>query len=460
MVCDKIIYGGQVLLTLYHHGFTAPRVRRIKEKVGRFNLIFEETECPDDDILIPEGWYIKEEGLTYQDSPMNPYSSEACAHVEHYCYALKPSKLFRMVPSKSKYNLNIPPESFLKIEEFVKQYTGFPIDKNSMYYGDVFVYRPHLRCYHAKQSEGIVVENLPENAMAVVRFQNNSLVVASKIVRTMEPAESIEILAGVPWNSHDIEIYVADQLVFYQKDISYMRKLCLTLNISGGKEKVRLDKIADDYQIDRPSSVETINIGFNPNSIEETLSQSEHAIQQELDTERADPSCTFICPGKMDLAMKLIGKTMESALDRLWIFDPYFTDPNGLNRVVDWLRIIVRCRAKEKNIVFFTKKTEHDSSMDRLVESIQTDHELKRLMHDGKKLGLHLYQTSSPIHDRFVLTESEDDGFSGLALGTSFNSLDKNHYCIFRLRSGAAKMIWSELRDWMEDGNIVVEKEI
>lgn len=459
MVCDKIIYGRQTLLTLYHHDFTVPKIRRIKEKVGRFNLIFEETECPDDDIPIPDGWYMKEEGLTFQDSPMNPYSSEACARVEHYCFALKPSRLFRIVPSKSEYDLGIPAESFLKINEFVKKYTGFPIDKKLIYYGDVFVYQPYLRRYHAKQAEGIVVENLPENAMVVVRFQRNSLVVASKIVRTSAPSEEIEILAGVPWDSHDIEIYEADQLIFCQKDVSYIRRIHLTLNISGGKEKIRLDKIADAYQIDRPNSVENIDIGFDPSSIEETLGQSEHAIQQKLSAERPDPLCTFICPGKMDLAMKLIGKTMESASDRLWIFDPYFTDPNGLNKVVDWLRIIVRCRVKEKNIVFFTKKTEHNSSMDRLVESIQTDHELKRLMHDGKKLGLHLYQTSSPIHDRFVLTESEDR-ISGLALGTSFNSLDKNHYCIFRLSSSAAKTIWSELCDWMEDGNIVVEKEI
>ena len=206
MVCDKITYGRQTLLTLYHQGFSVPKARKIKKKIGRFNLVFEEIEYPDDELSIPAGWFMKEEGLAFQDSPMNSYGPEACAQVEHYCYAPKPSRLFRMTPSKSEYRLGIPVEDFLQIEEFVKKYTGFPIVKRPMYYGDVFVYQPYLRCYHAKQAEGIVVEHLPANAMVAVRFQRNALVVASKIVRTAEPTERVEILAGVPWDYHDIEI--------------------------------------------------------------------------------------------------------------------------------------------------------------------------------------------------------------------------------------------------------------
>lgn len=459
MVCDKITYGRQTLLTLYHQGFSTLEARKIKEKVGRFNLIFEENECPDDDLPIPAGWFMKEEGLVFQDSPMNPYGPEACARVEHYCYALKPLRLFRMTPSKSEYRLAIPVEDFLQIEEFVKKYTGFPITKNPMYYGDVFIYQPYLRCYHAKQAEGIVVEHLPANAMVVVRFQRNSMVVASKIVHTSEPAERVEILAGAPWDYHDIEIYADDRLIFCQKDISYVRKIHLTLNIDGGKEKVRLDKIAEAYQIDRPDSVETINIGYDPNSIEETLSWSNCAIMRKLDAERPDPSCTFICPGEMDRAVELIGKTMESALDRLWVFDSYFTDRDSLGKTMDWLRIITRCHAKEKNIVFFAKSAEKALRVDEFVEKIRADHELARFMRGREQLGLRLYQTISPIHDRFVFTGSEDT-ISGLALGTSFNSLDKNHYCIFRLSGHAAKTIWSGLCTWMGNGNIVSKQEV
>lgn len=459
MVCDKITYGKQTLLTLYHQGFSAPETRKIKKRVGRFNLIFQEYECPDDNLPIPAGWFMKEKGLAFQDSPMNPYGPEACAQVEHYCYASKPLRLFRMTPSKSEYRLNIPTDNFLQIEEFVKKYTGFPIAKRPMYYGDVFIYQPYPRCYHAKQAEGIVVEHLPANAMVVVRFQRNSLVVSSKIVRTSEPTKEIEILAGVPWDYHDIEIYIGDRLVFCQKDISYMRQMHLTLSIDGGKETVRLDKIAEVYQIDRPDSKETINIGYTPNSIEDALSRSDYAIMQKLDTERPDPLFTFICPGEMAQAMDLIGKAMESASDRLWVFDSYFTDRDGLGKTMDWLRIITRCHAREKNIVFFAKSPGNALSMDELTEKILEDHELVRFIRDKKRLGLRLYQTISPIHDRFVLTESENV-ISGLALGTSFNSLDNNHYCIFRLSNYAARTVWSRLRAWMENNNVVSVEEV
>lgn len=459
MVCNKITYGGQTLLTLYHQSFFASKARKIKEKVGRFNLVFEETECPDRNLCIPDNWFMKEEGLVSQDSPMNPYDSAACAQVEHYCYARKPSRLFGIDQSKSEYCLAIPAGDFMKIEEFVKHYTGFPIAKGSMHYGDVFVYQPYLRCYHAKQAEGIVVENLPANSMVVVRFQRNAMVVASKIFRTPKPVASAEILANVPWDYHDIEIYVDDRLVFYQKDISYIRQVHLTLNIDGGKERVRLDKIAEAYELSRPDSKETIHIGNDSNSIEETLKRSEHAIMQKLNAERPDPSCTFICPGEIGRAIKLIGKTMEDASDRLWVFDSYFTDRDGFGNMMDWLRIITKCRAKEKSIVFFSKSTERAFSIDELIKELRADREIARVMRGRKQLGLRFYQTGLPIHDRFVLTESEGV-ISGIALGTSFNSLDRNHYCIFDLSPHAAGTIWSALRAWMEDGNVVLEQEV
>lgn len=455
MVCDKITYGKQTLLTLYHQGFSAPKARKVKEKVGRFNLVFEEIEVQNDDLSIPAGWFLKEEGLTFQDSPMNPYGPKACAQVQHYWYVLKPPRLFSVTSSGSEYRLNLPAEDLLQIEEFVKKYTGFPIAKGRMYYGDVFVYRPYPRCYHAKQAEGIVVEHLPVNVLVAVRFQRHSLVVASKIVRTSEPDQTVEISAGVPWDYHDIEIYLGDRLVFCQKNVCYMRQIRLAFRIDEGKESVRLDKISESYEIKRPDTEEIVDIGYDSNSIEATLSRSEYDIAKKLDAGRPDPSFTFICPSEMSRAMDLIVKTIESALDRLWVFDSYFTDRNSLNNTIDWLRIITRCSAKEKNIVFYAGDPAKAFLPDKLIQKIRTDREMR----GREQLGLHLYQTKSPIHDRFVLTESRDT-ISGIALGTSFNSLDRNHYCIFHLSSFAAKTILSGLQSWMEEDNIISEREV
>lgn len=460
MVCDKIIYGGQVLLTLYHGGLPAPVSRRITQKIGRYNVVFEETECQSEEVTIPEDWFMKEEGLVSQDSFMNPYGSAACAYVEHYCYAAKPKRLFHVSESKSEYSLALQAKEFLQIEEFVKKYTGFPISKNPMHYGDVFVYKNYPRCYHAKQAEGIVVENLPANALVIVRFQKNSMIVATKIVQTTAPAGEIEILAGVPWDHHDLEIYVNDQAVFCCRDVSYMRRFHLSLSMVGRPTKVRLDKIAESYQISHDGAAQTMNIGYDPDEIEEVFGRSNQTIRKQLNAERPDPVCTFICPDERKKALELIGRTMQDASDSLWIFDSYFTDLHHVAETIDWLRIIAQCRAKEKHIVFFVKGKQNALDPAGLADKMREDHELERLMRNGSKLNIHLYQTSKPIHDRFVLTESAGT-ISGLAVGTSFHSLNDHHYCIFRLSDHTSRIIWNELRSWLlKDQNVVSEQEV
>ena len=206
MVCDKITYGGQILLTLYHQGFLTSNLRKITQKIGHYNLVFEETECSNEEDVLPVGWFMKEEGLILKDSFMNPYGSAACAYMEHFCYAIKPKRLFRIAKSKSEYSLAIQAQDFLKIGEFIEKYTGFPISKKPMNYGDIFVYQHRLRCYHAKQADGIVVENLPANAMIIVKFQRNSVIVTTKIARITVHTKEIEMLADVLWDSHDKEI--------------------------------------------------------------------------------------------------------------------------------------------------------------------------------------------------------------------------------------------------------------
>lgn len=48
MICDKVIYGGQTILTIYHLGLDkdVPK-RRIEktEKIGRYSLKFIETDA-------------------------------------------------------------------------------------------------------------------------------------------------------------------------------------------------------------------------------------------------------------------------------------------------------------------------------------------------------------------------------------------------------------------------------
>ena len=50
--------------------------------------------------------------------------------------------------------------------------------------------------------------------------------------------------------------------------------------------------------------------------------------------------------------------------------------------------------------------------------------------------------------------------FYGLNIGTSFNSLERNHYCINKLNSNTAKTILTELTGWLNLGNIKYHLEV
>ena len=87
-----------------------------------------------------------------------------------------------------------------------------------------------------------------------------------------------------------------------------------------------------------------------------------------------------------------------------------------------------------------------------LKKEIERDAELSMILRTRKALGIHFYQTKSPIHDRFVLTETGKI-HSGLAIGTSFNSLGDHYYCIFKLSHNASQTICGELESWTLDSN-------
>jgi len=85
---------------------------------------------------------------------------------------------------------------------------------------------------------------------------------------------------------------------------------------------------------------------------------------------------------------------------------------------------------------------------------------LNTIIRTRKTLGIHLYQTRMPIHDRFILTESDNIN-SGLAMGTSFNSLGNHHYCIYKLGHSTTQIIWNELESWIKcENNLVKDGEV
>jgi len=453
MICDKIIYGGQVLLTIYHQGFDDEingRRLKIVEKVGSNNLIFTETLVSDDEIVNINDWLTKEEGLLTPGSTKNPYGEAACAYMVHYKYANKPSRIFNF--SGDRYLLRISVDELIQINMFVKKYTGLDIEKNPMYYGDIFIYRSYTINYHANKEEGITVENLPAGSTVIVRFKKHDAIVSTKIVRINHETEETEIKSDKPWTYHDIEIYFDDVLVYYRKDLSYIRRMQISMKLSEPKKRIRLNKIADNYAFERKGSSHVSKIGDPPDEYEEMMNTSAFEINKRLNAEKPDEQVIFMKPGEIQKAIDLIGNVMQTASDSIWVFDSYFTDVNGIKGMLDWIHILANCQAQVKNVVFYSKGPNNALDIEALKKEIEREPELSIMLRTRKALGIHFYQTKYPIHDRFVLTET-DKIYSGLAIGTSFNSLGDHYYCISKLSHKASVTIWGELKSWMIDSN-------
>lgn len=459
MVRDRIIYGGQILLTVYYQGYDneiKQRSLKMVEKVGPYNLVFLETLTSDAEFDNITCWSVKEEGLLTPDSTKNPYSEAACAYMLHFEYANKPSRLFKF--EGDRYSLRIPVDKLIQINEFVRKYTGLNIEKNPMLYGDTLVYKSHVYNYSVNKSEGVIVEKLPIGSTVIVRFKKNDVIVSTKVVLINHETQETEIKSDKPWSYYDMEIFIEDELVYYRNDISYMKHIQVNMQINGDDKKIKLNKIADSYAFESNSGKHISNIGDPPDKYEKMMFASSAEIKKWLNAEKPDEQITFVKPGELQKAVDLIGGVMQAASDTIWIFDSYFTDIKDIKGMLDWIRILANCKAQSKSIVFYYKGPNNALDLEELKREVARDSELSAILRTRKTLGIHFYQTKSPIHDRFVLTESANIN-TGVAMGTSFNSLGDNHYCIYRLSHKASQTIWEELKTWVCEGNNLLKDE-
>ncbi len=458
MLCDKIMYRGQTLLTIYHQGsYYQLQDRHIKEseKIGRYNLTFTEFFVDDTETENIKDWTIKEEGLIEPGSNKNPYGDAACAYIIHYSYANKPSSIYSF--KDSQYCLNIPIENLLHISEFVKKYTGIDIESNPMFYGDVFVCKCNEYEYKHNKTNGIIVKNIPANSTIIVHFKNDKMIVSSKIIKIDSETKELEITSDKQWDSHDIEVFNGEELIYFQKNVSYIRRISLKTTVKEKGIAIKLNKIGTKYVIQKEGESQISHIGEPTDEYIEILQKSSWKILKNIKSEKPDDQVLFIKPNELSKATELIGSTIESAIDELWLFDSYFTDMNGIGKNLDWLRIIANCDSSSKNVVFYCNDPSKALNITELKKEIKKDSVLSEMLRKRKNIGIHFYEVKSPIHDRFVLINNHHK-FSGLSIGTSLNSLERNHYCISKLSHMASKIIYNELIMWMKDGNVVFDE--
>ena len=85
------------------------------------------------------------------------------------------------------------------------------------------------------------------------------------------------------------------------------------------------------------------------------------------------------------------------------------------------------------------------------------DEEINRIL-TYKKLNISFKQTNMAIHDRFIISKSQDS-VSVYAIGTSFNSLVNNYYCLIKLGNADSQLIYDKLKDLIMDENFCKTKE-
>lgn len=458
MICDKVIYGGQTILTIYHLGLDkeVPK-RRIEktEKIGRYSLKFIETFVEDEETENIKDWVSKDEGIISPGKSLNPYGYSACAHVIHYTYLNKPSNLFKL--QNNSFSLKLSVDEYISISEFVEKYMGLDIKTSPMFCGDIFVCKCYERSYSCNKENNIVFKNIPANSTIIVHFKKGKLIVSSIKTDIAEFQKELNIKAECIWDNHDVEIYHNGELVYYQNDVYYMRHVFLNTKIKEPGQVIKLSKIGTEYVIEKDSKGEVTQIGEPIEEYTQILTDSSSTINKQIQAENPDDKIIFIKPGELDKATKLIGIALENAKDELWIFDSYLTDKNGISSILDWLRIVSKCPSKEKNLVFCCSNPDRALDINELICEIEKDSILKEMIRLKGDIGIHFYQAKSPIHDRFVLFKNVDT-YGGINIGTSINSLERNHYCISKLSNSAAKIILCELTDWLFNGNIISDK--
>jgi hypothetical protein len=231
--------------------------------------------------------------------------------------------------------------------------------------------------------------------------------------------------------------------------------------MNGLGKTIKLDKLSKEFLIEANSNEQIKTIGDKSNDIQDRYFKNNGLIANRIKQEMDDNLVTFIKPGEVNKTVKIINNILNSSYNTIWIFDAYFTDRERITYTIDWMRIITQYSAKSKdiNIVFFCKSSEKAYGAQEIAQYVEKDSIIKDVLKNKKRSVIYLYQTKIPIHDRFIITISGDK-FSGIAIGTSFNSLDEHHYCVHKLSHVSAQNIWNDLKIWLECGNIICSKEL
>lgn len=454
MIKNIIRYKNKVILTLYHQGFPQDdlTLKRFRvEHIRKNRIIFSEEYVPDYEWNNLIGYAWEESALITPKEKYNPYYEKACVNMIHRIFPDKPAVIWK------KDGTTIDEDDLNKILIFIQKYTGMNLEKHPVFLGDVFLFSPSEFEYHSNEENSIILHKLESGMRIIVHLKNQHNIIESKTIDITEDTEELEITTKCNWNNHDIEIYKDNQLIYIDKDVSYIRSMHLNFSIAGRKKRIPLTTLQDYYELELQNEVRKSIIGTPPEPVQEFLAEMNQTLVHKLDNQKASDRFLFVRPGELSIAMKKITDIIFRAMDELWLIDSYFTDRgSGLKQMTDWLRLIVNSNATNKNIIFYCSNENKALNATQLKNHIQNDPIIQNAIESRQTRGIQLFQTKSAIHDRFLIIRNGDT-YLGLSIGTSFNSLNSNHYCINTLAHREAKEVLEVLCTWMKT-NLVIQE--
>lgn len=458
MIRDTVKYAGETILTIYHKGFDKELSNRNiikKEKIGRYNLVFSEMSIQNND-EIDFTTNRKTEGLLGPGHSINPYGDSACANMIRYINMKKPNKIFTI--NKDRFILNISINDYKKIIEFIKKFIGINLENHAMCLGDTFLYECEEREIYGEDDNGIVIKTDVLDDVLNIQFKIKDIVVCSKKIH-LNRNQSIVARSDKYWDTCDIQIYRNNKLIFFQNNISFMRTMVLNSYITTHTKNIVMNKLGNDVKIENSGKMSKNIIGDKPDELRDFISNTNNDIRSKLIDSSGNKKTEFILPGELERAKELILDTIKSQCNEVWIYDPYFSDRNGLGISIDWIRILAHCKAKTKYILFFNNIKRDSVTPKEFKDIALNDNIIKNLKGIKKNIGISFYQLKTYIHDRFIFV-IENECIRGISIGTSLNSLDSNYYCIHTMNNKEADEIFYKLKSETNKENIFAEETI
>lgn len=451
MICDKIIFDNETIITIYHSGFSDEKntnKKKISDTIDGKEITFLEYYEPSDKALNDKNLF--EKGFLDTKSKYNVYRDGSnCAKYKRFSGKL-PCSIYDLTEDTPKLKLSL--EHLDMIFEFIKKYTNLDMAQDITLFGDILVLEPRkLTIKSENECQIISFENLETDMLITVNFYNSNATITLSIVETICASGTFKIEAPKDWSYIDISVFKDNKLYYKNSCVSFIKDFVLNTSMTSTKN-IQLKKFGLEETI-TTNYTEKIRVGNNT-SYKKSNNDKLHNIQKQINIYYENKRIIFFKPNEEKKGLKELSSIFSNAKDELWIIDSYFSYNNKIGYPQDILKLIIESSAKSKYVVFFSN---NESEIENLDKSLLNDEEINRIL-TYKKLNISFKQTNMAIHDRFIISKSQDS-VSVYAIGTSFNSLVNNYYCLIKLGNADSQLIYDKLKDLIMDENFCKTKE-